>query len=69
MAKLELDPATSVVPVFLDYLYLSITNSTAFSPTDMLPLTLRAKALMAAESIAALITSLLVIARAVNILQ
>jgi hypothetical protein len=56
------------LPLFVDYLYLSITNSTAFSPTDTLPLTSRAKMLMSFEAIAALVTSLLVVARAVNIL-
>jgi hypothetical protein len=56
------------MPVFVDYLYLSMTNSIAFSPTDTLPMTSRAKLLMAYESIAAMVTSLLVIARAVNIL-
>jgi len=57
------------VPTFIDYLYVSITNSTAFSPTDTMPLSHRAKALMSVEAIAALITSLLVIARAVSILK
>jgi hypothetical protein len=46
-----------------------MTNSIAFSPTDALPLTSRAKVLMGLESVAALVTSLLVIARAVNILH
>lgn len=57
------------VPKFLDYLYVSVTNSTAFSPTDTMPLSHRAKALMSVESVAALLTSLLVIARAVSILH
>jgi hypothetical protein len=57
------------IPVFTDYLYTSITNSTAFSPTDTLPLSTRAKALMSFESLAAMITTLLAIARAVNILK
>ncbi|MFE9423726.1 hypothetical protein ACFYNO_12290 [Kitasatospora sp. NPDC006697] len=56
-------------PALVDYLYVSVTNSTAFSPTDTMPLTTRAKLLMSIESIAALITSLLVIARAVSALQ
>jgi uncharacterized membrane protein len=56
-------------PLFVDYLYVSITNSTAFSPTDTLPLTTRAKALMSLQAITALVTSLLVIARAVNVLH
>jgi len=54
------------IPIFLDYLYLSLTNSSAFSPTDTMPLTNRAKALMGIEATAALLTSLLVIARAVG---
>ncbi|MEU3498493.1 hypothetical protein ABZ747_33990 [Kitasatospora cineracea] len=57
------------VPTLMDYLYVSVTNSTAFSPTDTMPLSTRAKALMAVESIAALITSLLVIAHAVGVLD
>jgi len=55
-------------PTYPDYLYLSFTNSTAFSPTDTMPLTARAKMLMTFEAIAAMVTSLLVVARAVNIL-
>lgn len=54
------------VPTFVDYLYLSLTNSSAFSPTDTMPLSSRAKILMGAEATAALLTSLLVIARAVG---
>ena len=54
------------IPIFLDYLYLSVTNSSAFSPTDTMPLTNRAKILMAIEATAALLTSLLIIARAVG---
>jgi uncharacterized membrane protein len=57
------------VPTLVDYLYVSVTNSTAFSPTDTMPLSPRAKALMAVESVAALLTSLLVIARAVSVLH
>ncbi|MFD6023378.1 hypothetical protein [Streptomyces griseoluteus] len=53
----------------MDYLYLSTTNSTAFSPTDTMPLSTRAKALMGVQSVSALLTSLLVIARAVSILH
>ncbi len=54
------------IPTFPDYLYLSLTNSSAFSPTDTMPLSIRAKALMGIEATAALLTSLLVIARAVG---
>jgi uncharacterized membrane protein len=56
-------------PVFVDYLYLSLTNSAAFSPTDTLPLTTRAKMLMGAQSLASLATIAVVGARAVNILS
>jgi hypothetical protein len=55
-------------PRLWDYLYLSLTNSIAFSPTDAMPLTRSAKSLMAAESTLAAITLLLVAARAINIL-
>ena len=55
-------------PGFVDYFYLSFTNATAFSPTDTLPLTARAKLLMAVESAISLLTLALVAARAVNIL-
>jgi Protein of unknown function (DUF1345) len=55
-------------PRLWDYFYVSLTNATAFSPTDSMPLTRRAKALMAAESTLSAITVLLVAARAVNIL-
>lgn len=54
------------IPTFIDYVYLSLTNSSAFSPTDTMPLTSRAKVLMSLEATAALLTSLLVIARAVG---
>jgi len=56
-------------PHFMDYLYLSLTNATAFSPTDTMPLTPQVKALMAAQSLVSLITVALVAARAVNILS
>jgi hypothetical protein len=55
-------------PGFVDYLYTSITNATAFSPTDTMPLTPIAKTLMGIQSLAALVTVGLVVARAVNIL-
>jgi hypothetical protein len=55
-------------PNFADYLYVSLTNQTAFSPTDSMPLTLRVKLLMGAQGVASLITVGVIIARAVNIL-
>jgi uncharacterized membrane protein len=56
-------------PTFIDYLYLSFTNATAFSPTDTLPLVLWAKVLMMLQSGVSLVTVALVIARAVNVLK
>jgi hypothetical protein len=55
-------------PQVWDYLYVSLTNSIAFSPTDTMPLTLRAKATMGLESGLSAVTVLLVAARAVNVL-
>ena len=56
-------------PTFFDYLYTSFTNATAFSPTDVMPLSRWAKMLMLIQSMTALLTVGLVIARAVNILR
>ena len=56
-------------PTFFDYLYVSITNASAFSPTDTMPLTHRAKLLMTVQALASLVTVALVAARAVNILS
>jgi hypothetical protein len=56
-------------PVFVDYLFVSLTSATAFSPTDTMPLTSRAKLLMGAQSLISLLTVGLVAARAVNILS
>ncbi len=56
-------------PAYVDYLYVSVTNSSAFSPTDTMPLSHRAKMLMATESVSALMLSVLVIARGVSLLK
>ncbi len=56
-------------PVYLDYFYLSLTNSSAFSPTDVLPISRIAKFLMAIQSLISMLTLLLIIARAVNVLH
>jgi uncharacterized membrane protein len=53
-------------PVFLDYLHLGFTNATAFSPTDVMPLTHRAKYTMLVQSCVALALFGLIVARAVN---
>jgi uncharacterized membrane protein len=55
-------------PRFPDYLYVSLTNATAFSPTDTMPLSLMAKGMMGVQSIVSLVTIGLVVSRAVNIL-
>ena len=55
-------------PTYTDYLYVSVTNASAFSPTDAMPLTKWAKLLMSIQSITSLILVGLVVARAVNIL-
>ncbi len=56
-------------PRFLDYLYVSITNLMAFSPTDTMPLSRTAKMLMVWESVVSFATLAVVLARAVNILK
>ena len=56
-------------PDFIDYLYVSYTNATAFSPTDTMPLSQRAKLLMIVQSAASLLLAIMVVARAVNILK
>jgi hypothetical protein len=55
-------------PTFVDYLFLAFDTATAFSPTDALPLTPRAKMLMMLQSIISLVTIMAVAARAINIL-
>jgi len=55
-------------PLFFDYLYTSLTNATAFSPTDTMPLTHFTKLLMSVQALVSLVTVVLVTARAVNIL-
>lgn len=66
MADGKLDPEWE--PIFIDYLYVSFTNSAAFSPTDTMPLSRWAKVLFMVQSAISLVTVLLVAARAVNIL-
>jgi uncharacterized membrane protein len=56
-------------PAFGDYFYLSFTNATAFSPTDTMPLSRRAKMAMTAQATVSVVTVALVVARAVNILR
>jgi uncharacterized membrane protein len=56
-------------PAFADYLYLAFTNASAFSPTDVMPLSRWAKLAMTGQAIISIVTVALVVARAVNILQ
>ncbi|MFL5859391.1 MAG: hypothetical protein ACJ780_01210 [Solirubrobacteraceae bacterium] len=65
----QISPELAVLgwrPVFLDYLHLGFTNATAFSPTDVMPLTHRAKYAMLVQSTVALALFGLVVAKAVN---
>lgn len=64
----ELAPA-GWTPIFVDYLFVSLTASTAFSPTDAMPLSRRAKLMMGSQSLISLLTVGLVAARAVNVLK
>ncbi|MBV8117060.1 MAG: DUF1345 domain-containing protein [Candidatus Eremiobacteraeota bacterium] len=56
-------------PQFFDYLYLSFTCSTAFSPADVMPLSTWAKALMLVEALISLLTIAIVLARSVSLIQ
>jgi len=56
-------------PKFIDYLYVSLTNAAAFSPTDTMPLTPTAKSIMGVQSLVSLVTIGLIVSRAVNILS
>jgi hypothetical protein len=56
-------------PKFIDYLYVSLTNATAFSPTDTMPLSPVAKSVMGVQSVVSLVTIGLIVSRAVNILH
>lgn len=68
----QVDLPEDVMPnwrsTFVDYLFLAFTTATAFSPTDALPLTPRAKLLMLLESSISLATIVVVVSRAINIL-
>jgi uncharacterized membrane protein len=56
-------------PQFYDYLYLSFTDSTAFSPADVMPLSRWAKALMTVEALISLITIAIVLARSISVIS
>jgi hypothetical protein len=66
MASPEMSPP-DWEPAFADYLYLSFTNATALSPTDVMPLSRWCKMLMLLQSAVSIVTVALVVARAVNV--
>ncbi len=59
---------TNWTPHFVDYLFLAFNTSTAFSPTDTYALSRWSKTLMMAQSLISLTVTVLLVARAVNIL-
>ncbi len=67
MQSPDIDPEWE--PRFVDYLYVSFTNATAFSPTDTMPLSRWTKLTMLVQSAVSLATVALVVARAVNVLR
>ncbi|GAB92139.1 hypothetical protein [Gordonia rhizosphera] len=67
----QLDPRLAAPgwrPIFFDYLYLALTNATAFSPTDVMPLARWVKLAMATQSLLSIVVLSLVVANAVNLL-
>jgi uncharacterized membrane protein len=55
-------------PTFVDYLHLSFNTAMAFSPTDVLPVSTWAKMTLMLQAAVSLVTAILVVARAINIL-
>jgi len=68
-AQMTLGTEPDWKPRFFDYIFVAFTTSTAFSPTDTLPLSRRMKALMMIQALISLVTIAMVAARAVNILK
>lgn len=60
--------SSNLAPEYVDYLFLAYNTATAFSPTDAVPYTHRAKALMTVESAISLVTLVVVLSRAINVL-
>ena len=67
-AAAEIFP-TGWTPRFADYLFVAFVTSTAFSPADTLPVSARAKLLMMAQAILSLVTLVLIVGRAINVLE
>jgi hypothetical protein len=68
LQQLEHPAAKDWSPAFADYLFVSFTNASAFSPTDTLPLTVRAKMLMLTQAASSVLTLVMVASRAVNVI-
>lgn len=68
MQREETGVTTSWAPGFIDYLFLAFNTSTAFSPTDTLVLSRRAKVLMMSQSLISLVVIAVIAARAINTL-
>ena len=62
-------PPAGVALHFVDYVFLAFNTSIAFSPTDAPPMTTRAKLLMMTQALLSLVTLVVVVARAVNLLE
>jgi hypothetical protein len=62
------DSAGVWLPHYVDYLFLAFNTSTAFSPTDTLVLSVRAKLLMMAQASISLLVLAIIAARAINTL-
>jgi uncharacterized membrane protein len=65
----RLPDAPEIAPRFVDYIFLAFNTSISFSPTDTAPMTARAKLLMMTQAILSLVTLVVVVARAVNVLD
>ncbi len=68
LQQLDHPRAKEWIPAFADYLFVSFTNASAFSPTDTMPLTVRVKMLMLAQGAGSVLTLVMVASRAVNVI-
>ena len=68
LQQLDHPAAAGWIPAFADYLFVSFTNASAFSPTDTMPLTVRLKMLMLAQGASSVLTLVMVASRAVNVI-
>lgn len=68
LQQLDHPAASGWIPAFADYLFVSFTNASAFSPTDTMPLTVRLKMLMLVQGASSVLTLVMVASRAVNVI-